>query len=120
MEQKQLESALLANGIPRPIAQMIAVMALSPNIERREDGWLIPVSELDSATPSKRTQQLFIERLRSLLAATVKVHVEEASMTFPVVASIQQARDSQVLLYAFSSEFKKWAALPAGTSNPLH
>lgn len=120
MQREQLEAALIGQGIAKALATMIAVMAFSPNIERTQNGWMLPVVELDGSTPSKRAQQRFIEVLRTILNASIKERVGTSTKAFPVVSSIQQARDSEFLLYAFTPGFQAWAGLPQVAPSAFH
>lgn len=120
LKKDELEVALVSNGITPAVAKMIVVMALSSSIEPLQDGWLLPIVELDGVSPSKRARQRFIEAMRSVMKAVITVQEADRAMRLPVLVAIKEARDSQFILYTFSPEFQKWAGLTQEASQALH
>lgn len=113
MSPKELEVALIDKGISPKIAKLIVALTLSPNIERHEKGWLIPIAELTGSLWSKRTQQRFAEDLRSLIGASIVLEDYQGIRKFPVIISVEQARDSEYLRYSLSRSFMEWADSPS-------
>lgn len=98
LKKDELEVALVSNGITPAVAKMIVVMALSSSIEPLQDGWLLPIVELDGVSPSKRARQRFIEAMRSVMKAVITVQEADRAMRLPVLVAIKEARDSQFIL----------------------
>lgn len=122
MTLEELETKLVQANVIPAAAKMISLMALTPNIERHEKSWAIPLGLVivsSSIRPDRQAQQRR-ESLESIMKSVIKDQRGKIYSEFSIVTELTIAPGNAYLSYCFNPEFIRWADLTNDASAKLH